>query len=135
MVSIARTYGKKTNQQYSTYQEMNYALKRNPFLIKMPWNVIWEEPAAEMALEGLQGALEPPWRRLPRLELALLLGRPDEDRHDLLARVHGRGRGQADCAAEREAGQAVRRKGAAGAAAAASYSWTLELSRRSSRRR
>ena len=44
--------GRKTNQAFSTYQEMNYALKRNPFLVKMPWDVIWEEPAAEMALDG-----------------------------------------------------------------------------------
>ena len=52
VILATKTYGRKTNQAFSTYQEMNYALKRNPFLVKMPWDVIWEEPAAEMALDG-----------------------------------------------------------------------------------
>lgn len=47
-----KTYGKMTNQQYSTFQEMNYALNHNPFLVKMPANVEWEETSAEMALDG-----------------------------------------------------------------------------------
>ena len=50
-----RTYGKKTNQQYSTYQEMNWALEHNPFLVKMtedPYDGKWEEAAAAMALSG-----------------------------------------------------------------------------------
>ena len=47
-----KTYGKKTNQQYSTYQEMNYSLDHNPFLIKMPADVEWEESATQMALSG-----------------------------------------------------------------------------------
>ena len=47
-----KTYGKKTNQQYSTYQEMNYAVNHSPFLIRMPWDVVWLEPATNLALDG-----------------------------------------------------------------------------------
>ena len=47
-----KTYGKKTNQQYSTYQEMNYAVNHHPFLIRMPWDVAWTEPVTSLALEG-----------------------------------------------------------------------------------
>ena len=50
-----RTYGKKTNEQYSTYQEMNYALNHNSsFLVKMTDHPdsVWEEASTEMALTG-----------------------------------------------------------------------------------
>ena len=50
-----RTYGKKTNQQYSTFQEMNYALNHHSaFLVKMTDSPdgTWEEAATEMALTG-----------------------------------------------------------------------------------
>ena len=48
------TYGKKTNEFFSTFQEMNYALPRNPFLVKMTASPDddWDEPAADMALSG-----------------------------------------------------------------------------------
>ena len=48
MLLATKSYGRKTNRMYSTYQEMNYSLDHNPFLIKMPWNVHWEETAAEL---------------------------------------------------------------------------------------
>ena len=54
-----QTYGRKTNQQYSTFQEMNYALNHAPFLVKMPADVVWEEAATEMALCGRMWA---PWQ-------------------------------------------------------------------------
>ena len=50
VMMATRTYGKKTNETFSTLQEMNYALNHTPFLIKMC--DAWEEPAAELALDG-----------------------------------------------------------------------------------
>ena len=60
-----KTYGKKTNQQYSTYQEMNYAVNHAPFLIKMPWDVVWSEASTNLALDGRMWVAWTPGEPIP----------------------------------------------------------------------
>ena len=47
------TYGMQTNSTFSTYQEMNWALDHNPYLVKMiPPSDRWDVPSTQMALNG-----------------------------------------------------------------------------------
>ena len=79
-----RTYGKKTNQQYSTYQEMNYSLNHNPFLIKMPWDVVWEEAAADMALGGRKWYAWTPGDPVPDGLVAKIIAKAEGRNHQPL---------------------------------------------------
>ena len=72
-----KSYGTKTNQQYSTYQEMNYALDNSPFLIKMTESPDdkWEQAAAAMALSGRMWEFWKPGTPLPEHMVSAILAK------------------------------------------------------------
>ena len=52
IILATKTYGKKTNELYSTFQEMGYALEHHAFVINMKEdpNDEWELPTTQLAL-------------------------------------------------------------------------------------